>query len=329
MGTDVGPAKRDDIPEIIKLMQGVGIGLNGDQFCNYFFDVPAAESSSPMRGGVIVRENHEVVGYCGLSPCRIFYRGNPYDGYQMGILGVKNGHGGDMFALMDYIVGALEGSFVYANTANAKSVALWTGYAGFQSGPSGGETIRFGVFPLALFALPRVTRDGNSAHDFTDPRFEHFWQAYLASSPGPFTSREPARLQRIFGVGLAAGTRVLLTYQENDAIKGYAVMRVRHLRHTPYLRFDILDIAALGHSPVVLEQLLKKCCGYARRHGGVLLEYIGAVAHMDDILARYIPRGRPALANTAFWFTGNPELSEAFKDNTGWFFGPYDGDRCM
>lgn len=329
MGVRIDTANQSRITGIIDLINGVGLSLSRDSLSNYFFDVPRSESNSAIRGGFVVLDDDDVVGYCGLSPCRIHLGTRPIDGYQMGILGLKTGYGAQMFDLMDAVLESVKGSFVIANTANDKSVKLWTTYGGFVSGPEACSFIRYAVLPLSLLSLPRVALDANSVHDFTDPRMAEFCRIITQNNRGVIMARTPARLQRIFGLGLAQRKTVLLSIENADGLFAYAVLRAKKFSHTIYKRFEIIDLVALDNSSSYLRLMLHKCIRYARGHGGIMVEYIGGQSGIGEILDEFLPGRRPALANTSFWFSEVPEVVEAFQHNAGWMFGPYDGDRCM
>ena len=328
--TTLSIATKGEIAEIAEVMGSVGLRKDSERLRDFFWGVPKSESDLPIRGGVAVKEeNGRIVGFCGLMPCRIFYHGYVYDGYQMGVLGLKPGYGPDMFALIDFVKGATRNSFLIANTANDKSSKLWTVYGGFHLGPASAAYIHYAVLPLSLIPFPRIKSNAETSDDFTDPRFVLFWAEFLNGSSGPFVSREPSRLSRLFDARLRSGCLALVTVCEQDRILGYAVLRKRPLRKTPYCRFEIIDMAAIGHSKGVFEKLFQKIFRHAHRHGGVLVEYVGAIQGLWDVVDKYLPQKRPALSNTVLWYTDIPQLEKAFGDNEGWMFGPYDGDRCI
>lgn len=329
MATSIDIARLDDVPGICQTMASVGLGITQEKLKKYFFEVPLTESLSPVRGGVVVRDGNEIVGYCGVAPTRMYLNGKKFDGYQTGVLGLKTHYGTCLFDLLDAVRDLVKDSYIIANTANAKSAKLWTMYGGCIPGPKEGEKIRYRLFPLGLMTSPRVTPIVDSAVDFFDLRFGEFWERYLNSTSGLYSSREPSRLQRIFGPALAARRCVLLTTQDAAGrIEGYLLLRARRFWRMSYKRFEIIDIAVLNHSHEVFHRLLRKACRYVPRHGGLMLEYIGATAGVTEILGEYLPCQRLALANTAFWFSGIPELAEHFMKNSGALFGPLDGDRC-
>ena len=329
MSTKIEIATREDVDEIAKAMADVGLHPSPVKLRERFFDIPSGDVAARGRGGVVVRDGGEIVGYCGLSPCRIHLNGRTYDGYLSGVLGLKPGYGGELFALVDFVKEIVGDSFFIANTANAKSAKLWTVYGEAESGPVMCGFIRYALLPLAVFTVPRLASGDAEVVDFADPRFAVFWQRFLANSQGPFLSRDPQRLHALFDAGIHSRRLVLIVVKEQDSILGYAVMRAKPFMQTPYKRYEIIDVAAIGHAVTVMERLLRQCRRYASHQGGIVIEYVGSIGGLESIVREYLPLRRAALANTAVWYCKIPELATAFAANKGWFFGPYDGDRCM
>lgn len=329
MAVAISEAREDRIPAIRQMLSSVGLNLSDEKLRNYFFRVPLSESSASVHGGLVVCDGAEVVGFTGLTPCRLLLGDDRVDGYQMGALGLRSGYGSYMFDLIDAVKTCVKDSFVVANTANAKSAALWTGYGGFESGPSACSSIRYDISGVAFLTRPSTAPDSASVRDFLAPEMHVFWEHMQKNNRDLLMVREPQRLSRIWGKAHADGNLVLLTVSTGGEIAGYAVLRASRLARTPYKRLMIVDVVALGNRPETVEALLRKIRSYARWHGGVLLEYVGSCHGLTGLWDRYLPRSRRALANTALWYTDIPKLKDRFRQDSGWFFGPYDGDRCV
>lgn len=328
MAVEIVEARQEWLPKIVEMMLSVGMDMNVPFLSHYFFEVPASESTAPVRGGLVVRDGADIVGFLGLAPCRLIGRGKSYDGYQMGVLGLQPGYGPYMFDLIDRVKELSANSFAIANTANEKSVKLWTQYGEFVPGPSGGELSHYDLFPLATLSLPRLRQPMDECADFNDPRLRNFWSSYVKETDGFALERTSARQQRLFGGRLERHESALLTVACGDEILGYAVIRARKRPRFPYLRYEVSDLIARKNDIDVLVRLLQKCRRYVARHGGVMLEYVGSNRGLEAALRACLPRTRIAPANTAYWYTQVPEIHAALANNDGWLFGPYDGDRC-
>lgn len=314
----VSVAQIDDIPEIAEVMSKIGVPINVEVFSSYFFGTEKDDLEDGFRGGFVARdEAGHIVGYCGLTPFPIYVNRIRHTAYQMGVLGIQKGYGALMFDFMDRVVELTKHFLVIANTANEKSVRLWTQYAGFSSGPELGAFIQYRYLPLGLLTRPKFTQK----FSFSSPEFIRFWEVYMSGQKGIVTDRSPARMARIFTAAMQQKRVAIVTLCEKGQLVGYAALRLRRFHRMPGIRYEIIDILALGDDERRVQQLAKKCMRFAEWHGGIMLEYVGGRA--------LLPRRRPALANTSFWSGGPPEVQEAIKSGEGWFFGPCDGDRVM
>ena len=308
----------EDMPAIAEAMAEIGMPIDIGAVKRYFFTGDLGETNDGLRGGLVARDDGQrVVGYCGLTPCTIYVDGKSHEAYEMGILGVRQGYGVVMIDFMDKVVELTTRSLVFANTANEKSVKLWTQYAGFHSGPELGDSIQYAFLPLGLLTVPKFTRQ----IDFKAHSFQQFWDEYKSGQQGIVVDRSSKRFERLFGPGIRQGRLSVITHDEDGRMVGYAVLRTRPLRRLRRLRYEIIDIIALGDNDQRIRMLIKKCKHFAGIHGGVLLEYVGG-QHL-------LPHRRPALANTFIWSGGDSELKAMLAAGKGWFFGPYDGDRAM
>ena len=311
-------AQIGDVPDIVAAMTEIGLPIDEAAVSRYFFTSEGNGTTECLLGGLVARDDAgRVVGYCGLTPCAVYVNGERHEAYQMGILGVRQGCGTVMFDFMDRVGELTRRALVFANTANEKSVRLWTQYAGFSSGPPLCAYIQYAFLPLGFFTRPRFSRHC----DFLPSDFRHFLKEYQADQRGIMSERTQKRLTRIFGPAIQDGRVVVITAKEAGGVVGYAALRIRPLNHFRLLRYEIIDILALGDKAEIIKRLVVQCRRFASCHGGIVLEYVGG--------KKLLPHCRPALANTFIWAGGSPDVQHAIKSGNGWFFGPYDGDRSM
>lgn len=331
MQAHIDQARIEDVPAILEMLKGVGLCPAPQKLVHYFFTPPQAEYDAGTPGGFVVKdERGGCVGYCGLSPCRVYIGGKGYPAYQMGILGIKQGYGAMMFELMDEVIALSHHALVYANTANKKSLELWTNYAGFSMGPTACSRIQYAIGTPIDFCRGWAERFTTRANvkDFSDPLFRSFWERFRDSCQGVCTSRTPERLNWVFGKALQTGICKLITIADGANILGYAVLRVRPFKRLGLRRYDILDVCVSDGKVETARSLLRACKRYTASHLGIILEYVGGIATLDEVIKNELPHSRPALAVTSFYATRISEVSSALQGKCGWFFGPYDGDRC-
>ena len=307
MAIIIQPAQEIDIPDIVKVMEDVGLSLDQARFANYFFKSERHIDAPGANGGFVVRDGDKIVGYSGLTPCSLFDGKEEILALQSGVLGLKPGYGTAMFDLMDVVIQLTRLYPFYGNTANEKSSALWTKYAGFRGGPENGAYIQFEFLPSGLW-----TRAGlDTKSEFAELVRSDFWERFLLVNEGYATDRSPARLRRLFEKPVADGRVGIILERQDGRIVGYAILRARQFLRTWKYRYDILDIVALKNDDRIVAALIAGCKRYAARHGGVLIEYVGGLS--------VFPHRRKALSNT---FVSSHAIE-------GWFYGPYDGDRCL
>lgn len=364
MATRIERATESHIPQILKVISECGLSVSEFQLRHYFFEVPMEVSKSPVRGGfVVVDDVQGVVGFQGLMPTRVYVGRCPYDGYILGITGLKPQFGSWLVDLMQAERQAIGGSFAYANTANAKSAKMLRLALGMSSGPKGGALIRYAITDIIGLTAAVLSRHGKLGYivsqlvlgltmpvraarrrwasmrfrkigqgqiKFSDKLFEIFWQDFLASNRGCVTSREPQRLNWRFAEELTTGRSVLVVEMWQEKIQGYAVLHKKYMQAEGTCRLQVVDWCAIGNDKVVLDALLDKCQLLAVASGACVLEYVGAPGEAAEaLLGHHLPCRRAALANTFCWMSNVPEIAQALQGSQSWFFGPYDGDRCM
>lgn len=124
----------------------------------------------------------------------------------------------------------------------------------------------------------------------------------------------------MFGARLKTGECVMFGEFEEERLLGYLILKPTHGGR----RWMVADMIALEDDAEVMTRLIKSAVRYARKTGGTFfLECVGFPAFAARAIARGLPWGRKA-PNNSFIYKADFEIPER-----SWFFGPYDGDRCM
>ena len=160
-------------------------------------------------------------------------------------------------------------------------------------------------------------------------RFEDFWRRFLAANDGVISSREPKRLQWLFNDSIKAGKVLLATAEKDGRIDGYVLLREQYGCEQPPRSYDIIDICAVGNEAACLSALCFCATEMAGRNGGVKLYFSGSMPGQEEWLDRYLPL-KKTMGNAPFMYvTYYPDIKDSLAQNKGWFFGPFDGERCL
>ena len=321
---------------------------------------------NPMRRicpevGDVVYEDGRPVAFQAATPRRVYVRDKPFLGISGGLLSSKRGTSPSAWIeLMERTNASRCGSVVgFANTAIPVSMKL-NQMLGFVDGlgcPSCG-VVRFVVLRWGRFAnfclhgrLPtfltlltdwvgvllrpfffrriRSKTVGSRLESFDTRRFDAFWSDYLKENDGVVVSRTAEELEWVFGDDLSTGRNLLFVREDGERICGYIVVRAMNVECT---RWMVADWIALKNDKDVLSDLLRDavCCLY-KISSAAFLECIGFRMDVQEVIHRHLPFTRKAPNNSTSYNVSTPEMKEALEsaDRTGWFFGPYDGDRCM
>lgn len=168
---------------------------------------------------------------------------------------------------------------------------------------------------------------------FAEEKFRKFWDRLLKGNDGVMSSRDPAILRHYFNESIAAGTVVLISAQDsNNDIQGYILLRKYRMYglDTMY-KYKIIDACAVNNDVCCLDLLVKKAVAYATANNGGKIEFIGANPNMEKWLMPSLWSRRP-LGHPTFTYhcpESDSELRNMLESRKGWFFGPYDGERCL
>jgi hypothetical protein len=153
--------------------------------------------------------------------------------------------------------------------------------------------------------------------------FDDFWHRYCETNEGLVSSRSAEELEWIFNDRLASGEIVILGEFKGEDLVGYVALKSA----SNGKRWMIADWIAIKNDTTILVALLKSAVRFLRRkRGAVLLETIGFPDFAEPVLKRCLRFSRKARNNTFLWkfLDGKTTIPP-----NSWFFGPYDGDRCM
>lgn len=276
--------------------------------------------------GDVAYENDRPVGFQAAIRRRLYLDRQPLWGMIGGMLCMLEGASPVLLMnLLKASIASRDGSTLfYANTSNQMSMKMNRMLGVKGKGPSTCERTRFAVtfVPWGLrWMCPRP--HARRIDEIDDATFGRFWVSYLSSSHGLVSSRSPEELRWVFGDRLRSGEVVLLGEFRQGALVGYIVLKV----NANGRRWSIIDWIALDNDTSVLNSLLMSAVRFVRKETHAFcLESIGFPEWCENILRRHLCFSRKAKNNTFIWkfLDGRREIAVE-----SWFFGPYDGDRCM
>ena len=165
---------------------------------------------------------------------------------------------------------------------------------------------------------------------FSDERFMPFWNRFLAANEGLISSREPATLRWKFDESIQAKAVTLISAEWNGQIDGYILLRRNPAKGIPAADYSVCDICAVGNDVGCLNALLRVALRYCKRKLAYRLTYVGAPRDKDCwIVKKGLHRQYKLACNPFSYDCKDQEIIKAVQENKGWFFGPYDGERCM
>ena len=161
-------------------------------------------------------------------------------------------------------------------------------------------------------------------------KFGRFWSAFLAGNTGVITSRDPKRLAWLFDESMRAGFVCVLAAEKEDEIVGYVLLRRYPCKKGPLNDYSIYDICAVNNDVKCLSYLLVEAVRYASKHRGARVSYSGAMPKQDEWLnAVTWHRCTTSEFSPFFYKTRDKEIEASLNRNEGWFFGAFDGEKCL
>lgn len=238
----------------------------------------------------------------------------------------------------------------YANTANPTSMKMNRLIGVKGQGVSSCEHVRFSVIKLGGFlrlmsrgripaflanaadrvscALARLLiRPVVIEQGIRREELDAFWAAYLKTNDGVVSSRTGSELEWAFGDEVSAGSAIMIAERDEGRIVGYVVLKESA---TSPGRWLVADLIAIENEARILERLLRKARRCLKRNErACLLECIGFPMKAQKVIGRVLPCSRKTSNNSFIYLTFDADVEAAIKSDKGWFFGPYDGDRCL
>lgn len=157
--------------------------------------------------------------------------------------------------------------------------------------------------------------------------FGGFWERFLSANTGLVSSREPRRLEWLFGDSLRAGKISILGAEKDGKLDGYAIVRACLDGHWAKT-YEIMDVCAVGNEITTLRVLVSSSIRYVGKLGGIKLVYQGCVPNQEQWLDPYFKRRMRGFP-TYLYKTKDPQIQESIDSGEGWFLGPFDGERCL
>jgi hypothetical protein len=129
---------------------------------------------------------------------------------------------------------------------------------------------------------------------------------------------------------IAAGTVRLITAENSGKIEGYAIVRkMPQFDASSLLDFAVCDVCAIDRNETCLRALARAMVDVVRKAHGVKLRYNGALPGQDRWLNGVFRLFRDEGHPTFLYKANDANVKESLQRNEGWFFGPFDGERCL
>ena len=276
--------------------------------------------------GDIAYDSDKPVGFQAAILRRLYLGRNLFLGTVGGMLAMEeNGSPVLLMNLMKASIAPRDGSiFFFANTSNETSMKMNRLLGVRGKGPETCERIRFApVFWPRGFKWILPASHARRLMEFKPEIFDNFWEKYLSSNKGLVTSRSSKELDWIFRERLQSGEVVILGEFDGEDLLGYIALKFTRKGR----RSLIVDWIALNNDKSVLDSLLVSAIRFLRKESSaILLESIGFPLEEEPILKRRLPFVRRCPNNSFIWKFHDKGMDIPAES---WFYGPYDGDRCM
>lgn len=192
---------------------------------------------------------------------------------------------------------------------------------------------RGGVIKRSVGHAYRVRRENLEIiriQDFDEKTFSLFWNEYLQHNSGYVCSRTPEELQWMFGGADKASDIIIVGAFDKERLLGYIVFT--HIHSSCAWR--VSDLIAQKNDLKVLSALMDGGVQVLKRStSAVFCEISGFPDFVQPIIAKKFNMERILPNNQFCWkLYGNEDYSKVYSmlnSKDSWFFGPYDGDRCM
>ena len=308
--------------------------------------------------GDIVYQDGCPMGFQAAILRRLYFGKMSFVGTVGSTLGIRQGTSPALlYLLMKKTLEPRAGSkLFYANTANVKSMKLNRMLGVDGRGGESWERCLFAIIrPFKLAALccrHKILRQYSIRKDDIIPlmpmsvktsggmiieraldievrQFSDFWAQCLAFNRGLMSSRTGEEVDWMYGENMRAGKCVMLVARRDGSIVGYAV-----LRPIGDQRWRLMDVISKKDDGQIIRGLLSVAKKFLHRNtDAITLESRGFSSSAMTVISKELPFQRKIGHNSFLWkFTDEEMMSkvrESMTRETGWFFGPYDGDACL
>ncbi|MBQ6008354.1 MAG: hypothetical protein IJL17_07440 [Kiritimatiellae bacterium] len=319
---------------------------------------------NPLRhqcaeAGDVAYEKGKPVGFQAAILRKLYMGQQPFLGVVGGLLAMKEGASPVLLLQLMKKTRAPRGGskLFFANTSNPQSMKLNQALGVKGKGPDSCACVRwrpihwgnfaklclhgrlpsfmrvFGNFlgrAFNLFFLRKVRSTTTQAVRLTTldvTVLDDFWQRYLDKNTGLVSSRTAEELSWLYDKGLKNGQYVFLGRKDLNGLCGYIVLRRANAGNG---RWMIADWIALDDNPDVLSDLVHDAvCVLHDQKDAATLESVGFPPRVQGVLHRHLPFTRKSANNTFIYQPTDLTISSKINPDEGWFFGPYDGDRCL
>lgn len=321
-----------DIPDLASAAKSFDMPRSERWFRRYFYENGfRVAADSGCRGYFVRREDASVGGYQCVIPCEVYWKQQQISSAQLAFMGIGRDVSGYIFDLLEAADGLIGDGFVYANSLSSqKPLRLLRDYLGFQEGPVVGEQSNYALCDNAADKITK-TYEFREMIGFEERLFAPFWAEFLSKNDGLITSRRPEVLASLFNGSLRHGTMHLIAaLSQQEQIRGYILFRKYPLDDGRY-RYQTADWCAVGNDEECLTGLLLAARRYVFQHKAWKFEYNGAPpGGVFNIVKAILPETLHLKRQTFVYRCKNADINQSLSENaTGWFFGPFDGDRCM
>lgn len=361
------PVTQDNLDIASKLTFEFGFPRSENWIRRALFNPHVAPCDKSARRGYMLKSKDD--GYVGIlcySPMKLYLRDKPLIGYSGLLLGVRKKYGEWLMDLFKAVQEDEKGHLAFGNTScSAHATRICQLARGDMLGPKECCYSRVAHLGLASGLLSIIRRSPAcrfqsfawrimyplrvldwlfrrlgckrnftfvEENDFPSPAFDAFWERYLAGNKGLVSSRDPKILNHLFADALKAGRLVLVTANDCSGVRGYILLRKYALFNVSnVLKYKIVDAIAVDNDMSCLRALVRYAKIYAAGHSGERVEYIGGNPNLKSWIEVELPCTNEFGYNTTtYYYSGDDiDLLSAIEDRSGWFFGPYDGERCL
>lgn len=185
-----------------------------------------------------------------------------------------------------------------------------------------------------MIDLYRLIRLGSGDYDcvclneIPMAQFETFWKRFLASNcDSVVSSREPQRLKWLFEESIKARKVQLIVAMRDGLVDGYVMTRRCIGACRPSI--EIIDICAVNNDAKCLSCLINACNVRARKCGVLEIRLFMYRSDLRKWFSTGIHIKRQLSHITFLWAALLDDARKSLEAGDGWFFGPFDGERCM